>query len=129
MSDETMTEQATARARAEATAARIDDLEERVVVLRDVGRALNARAERAEAQLAALREAWEADDIGRIDGALFDPAAAEAYTRRVRAEALREAESEVRAADDIGDGGGAISAALESVADRLRARADEIERG
>ena len=84
-----------------------------------------ARAERAEAQLAALRVAaretliaygGEGDPLGAaLEAALDDGAqAAEAHDRRVRSEALREA---------AGTGRRAISAAW------LRARADETERG
>lgn len=60
-------------------------------------------------------------------------ATAEAYTRRValagECRGMRLAADMCCSADDIGDGGGAISAALEQVADRLSARADEIEGG
>ena len=98
-----------------------------------------ARAERAEAQLAALREAVEefipAMERARRTQNISDEAdeerehesvrlamdasrdAAEAHDRRVRAEALREA------ADALRGRGGVLAAAL-----WLRARADEIER-
>lgn len=73
------------------------------------------------------------DEIERMRAQLREAAEEiEHYSRErkaLRAEALREAADEVSAADDIGDGGGSISAALEQVADRLRAMADEAARG
>ena len=93
------------------------------------------RIARLEAQLAALREAARKALYSVAGDAVFGPspalgvacraldaaladtaAAAEAYTRRVRAEALREAADRWSDQDD-------------DVPRRLRARADEIERG
>lgn len=95
----------------------------------DVAEAAIARAERAEAGLAALRERCRSH---MTSAELADTAAAaEAYRARVRAEALREAagtfdrfvaENQVLGRIDVAD-------AWMFAAQRLRARADEIEGG